>query len=404
MRRFAPYLAYLGVAAAATWLTDSWAMRLTFVLGPILLLDQYVFRLLPWRPPTPAPASLLPRAALLVALAGLAYFAFHPIFRWTETLFMALLIGVGLSMLASLGELGLAVVGRWRKAEKPGSGAAVVLAVGIVLAGVAVQPLLTFHPFHSAVLATPYEYQIPCEDVTVVTPDGLSLAGWYMPCPDAAGSAIFCHGYGGNRGQVLHVVSLLKQHKFNILAFDFRGHGDSPGRTAAFGALEYQDVMGAEAFLRQRAPGKPVLLFGSSYGASVALQSLSHLKDVKAAWVESGFARLSDMAVHKFGMVPEGVRGPVLQFYNAAMWLDSGFTPLDVNPIDAIKNVRTPIGFCHGTADDLVFFREGEDLWNAYQGPKEHYWIEGAGHGALRNVAGLEYDALFAKFVAKYVE
>jgi pimeloyl-ACP methyl ester carboxylesterase len=406
MRRFAPVLLYLAVLSVAVWLADGWMFRITFALGPILLLDQYVFRLLPWQPPVPSALSLLPRLGLVVVLAGVIYAFFRPIYQLTETLYMSLALCVGLSLIASIMELAGALIQRGRKDAKPGSSVlgAVVIALGIILVGIGIQPLLTFHPFHSAVLVTPADYNVPFEKVTVTAADGLPLAAWFIPCPDATGSAIFCHGYCANRSQVMNVVPLLQEHKLNIIAFDFRGHGESPGRTAAFGAREYLDVMGAENYLKERVPGKPILLFGISYGAAVAVQSLPHLKEVRAAWIESGFARLGDLAVHKFGMVPESIRGPVVGFYNGVVWLDSGFAPLDVKPIDCLKDVKVPICFCHGTKDELVFFREGPEMYEAYQGPKESYWVQGEGHGALVIVGGEEYKQRFANFVKQYLK
>jgi pimeloyl-ACP methyl ester carboxylesterase len=253
------------------------------------------------------------------------------------------------------------------------------------------------------VLTTPLQYGCEYEDVTVAASDGLMLSGWYIPCPDAKGSVIFCHGYSGNRTPVCYYLELFRKHKLNVLACDFRGHGKSPGWTAAFGAREYHDIVGAEDYLRRRVPGKPILLFGISYGAAVTIQSLPHLHDVRAAWAEAGFARLSGLWVRKFTDVPETLRSPTMNFYNGIVWVDSGFAPLRVNAIDRIKDGHIPLFFCHGDKDEIVPLTDSMEMYSLYPGPKEYLWLEGAGHGNLVTVGGEEYQRRFADFVTRYL-
>src|SRR5262249_48957315 len=160
-----------------------------------------------------------------------------------------------------------------------------------------------------------------------------------------------------------------------VLAFDFRGHGASPGHTATFGDREIQDLLGAQTFLRRRFPGKPTFVIGVSYGAAVALQALPQMSGVEGVWSEACFSRLHNVVGNWFGPVPAGLRGGLVSVYEALGWLDCGFWGQDINPVERLGRVRLPIYFCHAREDELVPFAEGKALYDAYGVPKQHWWV-----------------------------
>jgi alpha-beta hydrolase superfamily lysophospholipase len=170
----------------------------------------------------------------------------------------------------------------------------------------------------------------------------------------------------------------------NVLAFDFRGHGESPGHTETFGSLEVEDLRAAQAYLTRRCPNKPLFLVGISYGAAVALQALPQMLDVQGVWVEGCFSRLGAVAEQRFSWVPTGLLHGLAPLYYELAWLDCGVWGPAINPIDHLKGLQVPICFCHGTADDLVPFAQAQALFDAYTGPKWHYWVEGATHYNVR--------------------
>jgi fermentation-respiration switch protein FrsA (DUF1100 family) len=187
----------------------------------------------------------------------------------------------------------------------------------------------------------------------------------------------------------------------NVLAFDFRGHGDSAGHTATFGRREVQDLVAAEAFLSRRFPGKPVFLVGVSYGAAVALQALPQLPAVRAVWCEGCFGRFMPVVENQFAGLPHALRKPLVSAYQVLAWLDCGFWGPDLNPIDSLEQVRIPIYFCHGLADELVPFSEGKRLYDGYEGPKACYWVEAAHHYDLRRRNKKEYLDRLRKFLVE---
>jgi alpha-beta hydrolase superfamily lysophospholipase len=398
-------------------------------LGPALLLDRYVFRWLPWSYPLTFLKELALRATY-VGLGGIGYsLALAGIIRVEE----AFSLGIALSLAAFLFECffclatkALRPVLRWcsvgfvRQLEfsifnvrsvLPSSGRSAPPSYQSMLARprrpaawtplphllflcpaiVYALPLFALHMPRSIPDRTPAALGLPFEDVRFKTCDGLQLGGWLVPHEHARGSILFCHGHGKNRGQVLGFLHMLHDLRLNVLAFDFRGHGDSPGHTETFGQREIHDLVAAEGYIRQRFPTRPIFLVGISYGAAVALQALPELLHVRAAWSEGCFSRFRSVIEHKFCWLPSFLRRPVVTSYKVLAWLDCGFWEHEINPMRRIAHTHVPIYFCHGMEDELIPFADGQALYEAYTGPKWHYWVENASHDSVRQRAPTEY-------------
>jgi pimeloyl-ACP methyl ester carboxylesterase len=313
----------------------------------------------------------------------------------------AALVGVGLSAAAflfeSIGELVLrnARLSPWFRNALPSI-------VFLCFLGV-VMPLEAIHPLRTVPKRTPAVVGLAYEDVRFAAGDRVELAGWLVPHSDARGNVIFCHGHGRNREQETGFLPTLHELGLNVLAFDFRGHGDSDGHSATFGCKEVQDLTAAEAYLSTRFPGKPTFIVGVSYGAAVTLQALPQLPRVQAVWCEGCFARLSSVIENQFALVPQALRRPVVATYQVLGWLDCGFWVSDINPIDGLARIRIPIYFCHGVDDELVPFTEGEKLYESYAGPKWNYWVADANHYDLRRRNKEEYLFRLREFLEKSI-
>src|ERR1051326_3511643 len=190
--------------------------------------------------------------------------------------------------------------------------------------------LIALHLPRTVPKRTPAALGLAYEDVQFETADGLALGGWLVPHAEARGSVIFCHCHGRNRGHVVGFLPELHDMGLNVLAFDFRGHGESPGHTETFGVREVQDVVAADAYLRRRYPNQPIFLVGVSYGAAVALQALPQLPDVRALWCESSFGRLSTVVEREFATAPSWLRHGLVSTYTYLAWLDCGIWGPDI--------------------------------------------------------------------------
>ena len=80
---------------------------------------------------------------------------------------------------------------------------------------------------------------------------------------------------------------------YNVLMFDFRGHGRSEGQHVSMGYYERQDLLGAVDYL-QRWGIDRVGVMGFSMGGAVAMATAPHSEAIRAVVSDGGFACLSD--------------------------------------------------------------------------------------------------------------
>ena len=123
---------------------------------------------------------------------------------------------------------------------------------------------------------------------TFHTPDGLALHRLDGPPPEPPqrGTLLLVHGLGEHAGRYAHVMAFLAQQGWAVLAYDQRGHGQSPGpRGGLPGADSLLTDLGAVVRqARQQHPG-PLLLLGHSMGGLVAGRFVAEgLAPQPAAW------------------------------------------------------------------------------------------------------------------------
>src|ERR1051326_2951166 len=102
------------------------------------------------------------------------------------------------------------------------------------------------------------------EEHFIRTPDGKELFAWYLRARNPVASLLFCHGNSGNLTNVASVMPYLLRAGCNVLLFDYRGFGRSPGRASVSGVVS--DVLTAAAFHDSIRPANlPKILYGYSH-------------------------------------------------------------------------------------------------------------------------------------------
>lgn len=354
-----------------------------FGLG--LLLDRYVFRLLPLSPPKWRRELAIATCSFLVGSAGFYLMRPGVVPVW-EAAYRGAVVGVVCLAVDAIAT----AAGR----------AALVVRMTAVACAVLLAPIIGgLHPLHIVPKRTPAAFGLAFDEIHFRTSDGVDLSGWLIRHPHSRGNVIFCHGHGRNRGHVAGLLPTLHDLGLNVLAFDFRGHGDSTGHTSTFGHREVEDLLAADRFLSEQCPDQPLFLVGVSLGAAVSLQALPQLPHVRGVWSEGAFARLSDAIEYNFSVVPGAFRPALVDFYHWLGWLDSGLWAPDASPLDRLNGVTIPMLFCHAMNDELVPFGEGQMLYDGYAGPKQYWWVEGASHYNVRQRIHEEYPRRLRGFL-----
>jgi uncharacterized protein len=233
--------------------------------------------------------------------------------------------------------------------------------------------------------ATPADIGLDYETVRLVTEDGETLAGWYIPAPDARATLLYLHGNGGNIAHRLDPISVFHGLGLNILIIDYRGYGDSSGKPDEAGT--YQDALAAWNHLTRDRRLRPqqIVLFGESLGGSIAAW-LAARHTPAATILYASFTSVPDMAQALYPMFP-------------ARWL----ARYRYDTRASLGDVTCPLLILHSPEDEIVPFSHGRALFDSANPPKQLVELRGGHNDALllgRELFAREVDGLLQQVFA----
>jgi len=125
---------------------------------------------------------------------------------------------------------------------------------------------------------------------------GANRDGLFFPGLRGAPTVIACHGYSGQRGDVLTLVTALQEHQFNVFLFDFSGHGTSAGVTT-LGYRETSELRSAIQALSTRDDVDPrhFGLWGTDMGGYAVLEVATSDPRIVAFVVDDAYDDPRDM-------------------------------------------------------------------------------------------------------------
>jgi alpha-beta hydrolase superfamily lysophospholipase len=267
------------------------------------------------------------------------------------------------------------------------------------------------------------------------TRDGKLLRGEFWAQPHPAPTVIICHGYRISGAIMRPVATLEYQSGYNIMLFDFRGHGDSESVNLSSGSAEVHDLEAAIATALQQQetlPGK-IILHGFSRGAAITLLMPPH-PDVAAIVADSPYARL-DSILHSFvhwqllektRSWPRILRRSETMFHAISWGTVAASVPvyrlryghrLMAHPADNLKrwgetlrkfrDLRTPpVLLIHGTADEFIPFNHALQIVeqaHRHNIPLQTYFVEGSNHCAAYGDNPQKYIETLSTFVSQYL-
>ncbi len=285
--------------------------------------------------------------------------------------------------------------------------------LGIVLLVIALSFILVYantHPPRYPLHVPPSDYQVEYEDVSFITKDGLTLAGWLIK-PDRSGkrtpTIIICHGLGANKSDFTDLAVFLARRGYLVLTFDFRAHGDSEGSRTSLGYHEQKDVSAALHYLSSRPEvdqGR-IGIFGFSLGGSTAILAAAETRKFRAVAADSAFTSLRDQA-------RQAITGyyhlPAFPFVNLSVLGYELYFQTRVGSIDPESVIGAispdPVLIIAGEGDDMIPAENGRRLYQAAREPKELWVIPVGGHGGTVAAAGSEYNKRVGDFFDKHMK
>ena len=226
---------------------------------------------------------------------------------------------------------------------------------------------------------------LPVQRVKIPTADGLTLASWLIPADSNPAGLwlLICHGNAGNLSEFDRPVHYagLRQLGLSLLAFDYRGYGESEGVPTEQGL--YRDADAAYRYLREEVgvSADRIVVFGHSLGSAVAIDLASRVPIA--------------------GLIVEGAptsvreRGQELYPYIPVRWIARS----RFDSIDKIAKVRVPKLFLHAAGDEVIPLAHGRHLYQAAPPPKAFVELRG-GHGDAFDVDSATYFGSIKQFLA----
>ncbi|MEI6217580.1 MAG: alpha/beta hydrolase [bacterium] len=197
---------------------------------------------------------------------------------------------------------------------------------------------------------------IPHESVEFRSRRGNTLHGWFFANPLSRQAVVLCHGRSRNKSHEMpYVRDFLKD--YNVLVFDFTGHGENPYAATSIGYNESGDVLGAMDWLEGLGV-REIAVVGHSMGGAAAIKAVAESGTnpvVKAVVTEGAFAELDTLLTRKVQQycIPPTVWWPAFRIAEKV----SGYSIRKNEPAQFMREVCCP-----------VLIMQADDDWLAPEG------------------------------------
>jgi pimeloyl-ACP methyl ester carboxylesterase len=253
-------------------------------------------------------------------------------------------------------------------------------------------------------------FNIPREDITLTTSDGVPISGWWIPAASPRGTVVLVHGLNRTRIEMAKKVQPLHDWGFNCILIDLRHHGASGGDATTFGLNERLDVRAAVDFARTKSDG-PVVLWGVSLGGATVTLEAAEDSRVAGLITDSSYDSLPNTVRHHLRLfrgfrfygipalklVPQWPTSSIVLF-----WIKKrgGFDPEEVDVLAAAGKINgRPSLFVANRGDVRIPFAITEAM-TTLAGPKSHMLItDSRSHGGAWRDAREPYEAAVKKLL-----
>lgn len=283
----------------------------------------------------------------------------------------------------------------------------VLLAVGYYFARMVIYPKVTpFDETYRVAIENGWlieeQYQPwPREEITIRSPYGYDLSGFYHPVPGSNKTVVITHGITFSRYGMVKYAGMFYKRGWNVLLYDIRHHGRSGGPNTTFGYFEKNDLQTVVDWAFERlGPGGKVGTLGESLGAGTTLQHAAIDPRIAFAVADCPYSDLFRMVAYRAKVEYHMPAFPMVYLAGLWVWVMSGMRMSKVSPIREMPKIETPVLIVHGQEDDYIPPQMSIDLYNAKtKGRRKLYLAPNAAHAQSVVKNPVEYDEKVGEFL-----
>jgi alpha-beta hydrolase superfamily lysophospholipase len=265
--------------------------------------------------------------------------------------------------------------------------------------------------------------------------DGTLLCGDFWAQTHAAPTIVLCHGYRVSRDHLRPVATIMYNLGYNLLLFDFRGHGDSDDVITTGGNAEVRDLEAAlvAANVQPETIPHKIIIHGFSMGAAIPLLMPPH-PEVVAIIADSPYSRsdeiLRRLVEYRLMMQSVTWKQPLRQIqklFPFIAWIiiaismvlfkfrfgqtfvarpDKAFRRWFRRAKKLQQPIHTPIMLIHASGDELIPIAHSRRLATAAQKlgiPLETYFVNSPSHCGASVYDLAQYTYVIQNFVSRYL-
>ncbi len=221
----------------------------------------------------------------------------------------------------------------------------------------------------------PASYEDASDTLKLKTNSGAEITVKCLEAPGSEQLLIYSHGNGEDVGMVLNFLENFQRRGISVLVYDYPGYGTSSQEPSESGLYAAADAVYAFATQTLKFAPEQIVLYGYSLGSG------------PSCWLAE--------------------RYPI-----GRMILDGAFTstfrvktrvkllPFDkFDNFSRLKNIDCPVLLIHGMEDRTVPLWHAQRNWKVLHREKQRFWVQGAGHVNIPEIAGSLYWDTVISFI-----
>ncbi len=248
--------------------------------------------------------------------------------------------------------------------------------------------LVTFAPGKNGALGEQELAERRIQGVDLKTSDNVNIHVLYLPNEQTDVLTIYFHGNGGNIHQRSEVLEYIRSLGSGVLGVSYRGYLNSDGTPSEKGI--YKDARAALEYATNTLgyAKENIVLLGRSLGSGVAIE-LAQNENFAGVVLVTPFSNPRDMLLEQNWLMRLLVK-------NSNNYLDTAF-----QNSEKVKSITSFVLVVHGTADEVVPYSQGRQLYDAVPGDKLLVTINGAQHNNFGFSDSSDFDKQYWAAIAE---